>query len=83
MTTQHLNRDIKRLYKKILTLKEQPNHDQYFEFIDGEFKKEFKRLYHADDEGKYINYYSFRAMYRMNQMHKVIQYPFFYITMKP
>jgi len=79
MTTKETNRDIKRLWNKRLSML---NTDEYFKYIDGEYKKEFLRLYRADSKAEYINYNSFRAMHRMNQCHRFINSAFFYINLE-
>lgn len=71
MTKQELNRDIKRLNNSIKKLENKDN-KVYFEFIENEAKKEFKRLYHADSEFKYANKQSILIMLRLNVRHRFI-----------
>jgi len=62
MTTQELNRDIKRLAKQFNTDKEHTE----------EFKKEFLRLYHADNNFQYSNKDSVLTLLRINLRHRFI-----------
>lgn len=66
MTAKELNRDIKRLGKLINTEKE------YNEQLLFAHEKEFKRLYNADREFKYMNAESIRIMLRINLRHRII-----------
>lgn len=67
MTTQELNRDIKRLRKSIVS---HNGKDSYYSFIENEAKKEFQRLYGADREFKYMNKESIKIMFRLNIRHR-------------
>ena len=73
MTTQELNRDIKRLQK---TMRQQLAHADnneafdYFGWIEKTAKPEFTRLYYADKEMKYMNAASIRIMFRLNLRHR-------------
>lgn len=62
MTTAELNRDIKRLAKQLGTDKEHTE----------EFKKEFLRLYGADNDFKYSNKDSVLTLLRINLRHRFI-----------
>lgn len=62
MTKHELNRDIKRLSKKVGTDKE----------YTPEFETEFKRLYHADTSMQSLNADSMRIMVRLNLRHRFI-----------
>lgn len=73
MTTQELNRDIKRMLKTTLEL---PNTAIWF---DGLLEKEFKRLYYADSSASSLNLKSFKIMHRLNQKYKFIPFHLFYI----
>lgn len=68
MTTQELNRDIKRLYASIKKLQGQP--DKYYSYIENEAKKEFMRLYRADDKFEYMSKESMKIMLRLNIRHR-------------
>jgi hypothetical protein len=65
MTTQELNRDIKRLQKTFEKM-QQMKTDDYFSMLHGEFKKEFMRVYRADSKFKYINRESILILLRIN-----------------
>jgi len=64
MTKQELNRDVKRLLKKVILLRStveasnSPFLDAFYEQINGDVKKEFLRLYYADKD--------FQAMTKIN-----------------
>lgn len=78
MTTNELNRDIKRLYKaieQIRKISELPNHTskEYFDFIEDYAKREFKRLYNSDNAFEYMNKESIKIMLRLNIRHRFEQ----------
>jgi len=73
MTNRELNRDIKKLAKKELSLSTLPNNDSYFDTIDTFIKPEFKRLYNADNEFKAMNKASVLIMLRLNLRHVIVQ----------
>lgn len=71
MTTQQLNRDVKRLQKDIENaLKGGEFH--YHQYIEGEAATEFKRLYNADSSFKSMSKSSILLMVRMNLRHRFI-----------
>lgn len=79
MTKQELNRDIKRLRTAYL---EGPNRaDNYQKSIADDIKPEFLRLYRADQNAEYMNYASFRFMYRLNLIHRFVAPHLFMIQM--
>lgn len=65
MTKQELNRDVKRLLKQFNEAKKLSN-NLYFEAIEKTIKPEFLRLYGADKDITYMNFESFKILYRMN-----------------
>jgi len=79
MTKQELNRDIKRLYNKIESLRS-GNNDTFFKFIEGEGKNEFTRLYYADQTTEYLTKDSLVKMMILNKQHHYINPAFFYIN---
>lgn len=83
MTTKELNRDIKRLYNEWLHFQYQSN-DEYYKWVDSKMKPELKRLYLADSNIEYMNFFSFKALHRMNQAQGgIIPLHSFAIGMKP
>jgi len=68
MTNQELNRDIKRLYKKVLNSKE----------INEDMRKEFSRLYGADKCFNYMNKTSILMMAHLCSKYRFIE-PFRFI----
>lgn len=69
MTKQELNRDINRLWKKFKNAKGQEA-EKYYEFVNGEGKKEFKRLYLADKNFEYCNKKSILQLMAINSLHR-------------
>jgi len=68
MTKQELNRDIKRVIKKALTLEAQnfdSISDTYYRELD-QLKLELHRLYLADRTMEYMNIHNIKAMLRLN-----------------
>ena len=63
MTNQELNRDIKRLAKTFKELYGNNRTDEQSEAM----RKEFLRLYRADDAAEVLNIYSLKTMMRINQ----------------
>lgn len=78
MTKQELNRDIKRLYNKIESLKDKDN-DTFFKFIENEGKKEYTRLYYADPTTEYLTKESLVRMMTLNRQYRYINLAYFYI----
>lgn len=78
MTTQELNRDIKRLAKDIFAhsqlVDKSGNNDAYFTFLDTKAKKEFERLFHADREFTAMNRNSILIMLRLNIRHRFVAF---------
>lgn len=70
MTKKELNRDCRRLIKKF---KNNEHLDQQRN-LSKDFEKEFKKIYGADKEFKYINPKYVLAFYRINQC--CLIYPF-------
>lgn len=67
MTTQELNRDIKRLHKAIAL---KSGTADYYNYVDTTARTEFKRLYYADKEFKYMSKESIKMMIRLNLKHR-------------
>lgn len=77
MNTLELNRDIKRMAAALKQIEAKYSNDpasEYYDYIEGKFKPEFKRLYGADNEFKYMNAASIRIMLRLNVRHRVIPF---------
>ena len=72
MENSELNRDIKRLAKKLIKatnlVKNNSSRDNYYYLIDAEIKTEFLRLYHADKKAEIMNKKSIQIMLRINQI---------------
>ena len=70
MTTQQLNRDVKRLSASIVAMHQtvQKNNEQdvWFEFLENYAKKEFIRLYNADNTLNSLTKDSILLMLSMN-----------------
>jgi hypothetical protein len=81
MTNSELNRDIKRLYSKIKSLRNN-NNDAFFTFIDGDAKKEFNRLYFADNKAEVLNLQSLKIMMTLNRRYRFISLYTFYINIE-
>ena len=79
MTNQELNRDIKRLYNKIEFLKD---NESFFAFIEGEGKKEFIRLYRADDTAEVLTKDNLLRMMTLNRRYRFVAFHHFYINSK-
>lgn len=83
MTTQELNRDVKRLYKAFLD-KRSDNTSSWtnkdwndLERKDNELKEEFKRLYYADRNFDYMSKQSLLIMLAINNSLRVITFHIF------
>lgn len=72
MTIKELNRDIKRLARNISKKSTEPSNDLYFKYISGEAKKEFMRLYGADQDFTAMNRDSILIMLRLNIAHRFV-----------
>jgi len=81
MTNQELNRDIKRLYNKIESLKNSDN-ENFYTFIEGEGKKEFRRLYFADDTADVLTKDNLLRMMTLNRRYRLVAFHQFYINSK-
>jgi hypothetical protein len=71
MEPSELNRDIKRLnsdIKKKLTI----GGAEYYDYIENVAKKEFNRIYRADDHFLYMNRKSILIMLRLNIRHRFV-----------
>lgn len=71
MTAAQLNRDIKKLANEFYRLSFENADDQY-DFIEGKGKKEFMRLYNADENFEYMNLQSVKLMLRLNLRHRFV-----------
>lgn len=65
MTTAEMNRDIKKLAKRVKSLDASGNDPRYYEAVN-EIKEEANRLYKADPEMKYMNAYSIKVLLNVN-----------------
>ena len=84
MTKAELNTDVRRLYKRFkgnrhfnTALWSREDWDAYSK-EDNEIKREFKRLYRADNSCEYLNFKSFRMMITMNLSLRVQPLHLFY-----
>jgi hypothetical protein len=75
MTNQELNRDIKRLYNKIESLKNS-NKENFYTFMEGEVKKEFIRLYRADDTAEVLTKDNLLRMMTLNRRYRFVSFRF-------
>ena len=71
MTKNELNRDIKRLKSEIYRMSFE-SLETYLKYIETDAKKEFTRLYYADQQFEYINRTSVLIMLRLNLSHRFI-----------
>ena len=69
MTPKELNRDIKRLNSELYRMSFEDN-AAYFKYVDQDARKEFTRLYYADDKMQYLNAQSIKIMFRLNLKHR-------------
>jgi hypothetical protein len=71
MTKQELNRDIKRLFKKFhdWMMQEHTDWDKC-----EELKKEFNRLYNADQQFEYISRENILRLVILNRRHRIIPF---------
>jgi hypothetical protein len=81
MTNQELNRDIKRLYNKIESLKNS-NNENFYTFMEGEGKKEFIRLYRADDTAEVLTKDNLLRMMTLNRRYRFVVFHQVYINSK-
>jgi len=77
MTTAELNRDIARLERNIFKASKQATDigyiDDFYKYIEETAKPEFLRLYHADNKAEYMNFKSFKIMFRLNLRHQFVK----------
>ena len=81
MTAKELNRDIKRLNSELYRMSFE-DQDKYFEYVNGEAKSEFLRLYHADNKMEYMNKQSVLTMFRLNLKHRFVTFHTFGINIE-
>jgi hypothetical protein len=74
MTTQELNRDIKRL---VASIKKKQGTPEYYDYTANEAKAEFMRLFRADQEFRYMNKHSIRMMLRLNVLYRYVPFHHF------
>ena len=74
MTNLELNRDIKRLGKRVKQARE--NHT--FLEHEAQFKREFLRLHNADRGLEYTTFTSFKIMHAINKTFVFVPYNRFY-----
>ncbi len=77
MTTQELNRDIKRLSKKYNAKSRGEATKEYFDWLEKEIKPELRRLYYADSDMSDLNSNSLRILIRLNLSLRVIPFHHF------
>lgn len=73
MTNTELNKAVKKLYATHYSMSFQSN-DEYFKYIETEFKTEFKRLYYADDTLHALTKENLLKMLVLNRKHRVIEF---------
>ena len=81
MTIQELNKAVKKLYSTHYTMSFKSN-DEYYEYIEKEFKPEFKRLYFADDTLQALTKDNILKLLVLNRKHRVIDFHRFGINIK-
>lgn len=82
MTNKELNRDIKRLYKNVQLAKKKTS-EEYFNLIENDYRKEFIRLYGADNRAEILTKDSLLKMYRLNLSYQYVELYRFYINAEP
>lgn len=80
MTTQELNRDIKRLRKRFCSYQKLEG-DEYYDAIKS-LRPEFTRLFYADAEFKYMNRDSIITLLRINVKHRFVPIHLFGINIE-
>lgn len=70
MTKAQLNRDVKNLFKNFEKIKSQDNYYEQVEIL----KKEYQRLYNADNKFEYLTRDNILRMMVLNRKHRVIQF---------
>jgi hypothetical protein len=84
MNNRKYNQDIKQLNKAIFKASQKVdisgNNDEYFAFINGEAKKEFMRIYNANDTFEGLNKISILIMMRLNIRHRFVPFHLFGIN---
>ena len=78
MTKQELNRDIKRLDRKVKRALRNLSVDGFFKQKELNFKPEFLRLYNADNTMKSMNKQSILIMLALNVSHRFLKIHQFY-----
>jgi hypothetical protein len=73
MTNQELNRDILKLGKAVLKIRDNKQH------VD--VNTEFKRLYYADNKATVLTLKSLKIMMVINRIYRIIPFHLFYIDM--
>jgi len=74
MTTQELNRDIKRLFNKYKTNSGGQATNEYFDWLEKEIKPELKRLYNADNTFNSLTADNIKRLIRLNLSLRVIPF---------
>lgn len=69
MTKRELNNGIKKLHAEIAKRVDTPD---YFNYVDGVAKKEYLRLYNADNTFESFNKESIKILIRLNLKHRFI-----------
>jgi hypothetical protein len=74
MTATELNKDVKKLLAKEISLcKAKITSDEFYTVLEAEIKPEFKRLYLADTSFKSFNRASILTMFRLNLKYRFLQ----------
>ena len=81
MTTKELNRDIKRLYNKIESLRGR-NDNNLFNYLDKEGRKEYNRLHDANKEADLLTLNSLKKMVDLNRRYRFVAFHNFYPSIK-
>lgn len=79
MTKQELNRDVKRLARQLVKLRDDVRYtkkqdDDWYDFLEIYGKVEFLRLYCADTSLEMLTASNIRRMIRMNQIFQAVPY---------
>lgn len=81
MTKTELNRDVKRLNSEIYRMSFE-DFNEYQNYIETAARKEFRRLYDADNQFEYMNKQSVIIMLKLNLRHQFIPLHTFGIHIK-
>ena len=73
MTNAELNRDIKRLWKKVQKFKETSYNHDYYEKLEKEVFPEWKRLWLADREIKVMKLEQYKAMIDIGRTYNLLK----------